>query len=508
MAATGVAVRRARTEPVPTPPTRQQRLSAYQLTDRLTGWLVTGGLGVVALVIRVWGIGFPPGKIFDEVYYPDNAVQMLRQGYASNPGHLFVVHPPLGKWCMAVGIAIFGNNSTGWRVGSAVAGTVAVVILVRVVRRMTGSTLLGGIAGLLLTLEGLSFVQSRIAILDIYLQPFILGGFACLLLDRDAVRARLATLVRAGRITAGGRLPAIGPRPWRLLGGILLGASCGVKWSGVYFLAGFAILSVVWDRAALHSAGVRRPTGVTVRRVLPAALVSLAVLPLLAYVATWTGWLLGDNGYDRHWADTHPSHSFGFVPGALRGLWQYHVEMFRFAESLTSWHPYRSQPWAWLVDGRPVNYYYPGHVTGCGAKDCVRQIVSLGVPASWWAFLPAIGWMLWLVVARRDWRAVAVLVAFAAGWGTWLFNTARTMFFFYMTPLVPFLVLGVTLMLGDVLAIGRPGVSRLRRTVGLVVVCGYLALVVGDFAWMWPVLTGQSLTQAGWNARMWFGSWI
>ena len=234
---------------------------------------------------------------------------------------------------------------------------------------------------------------------------------------------------------------------------------------------------------------------------------TLAVVPVLAYLMTWTGWFLGENSYDRHWADGRHS-SYSFIPGPLRSLWHYHAEALRFHDSLSSQHPYESQPWSWIFDGRPVNFYYPDTktVTGCGQPgNCVRQIVALGTPAIWWAFVPAIFWMAWLVLARKDWRAVSVLVAFLAGWGSWLINTERTMFFFYMIPLVPFLIIGVTLLVGEI--VGSPQASETRRTIGLAVLAAYLGLVLVDLAWMWPVFTGQSITQSGWSNRMWLGSW-
>ncbi|MGI8695397.1 MAG: dolichyl-phosphate-mannose--protein mannosyltransferase [Mycobacteriales bacterium] len=493
----------------PTPPA--ERLTSKLPSDAVTGWVTTLVIGLIAGLTRLWAVDFPHLKIFDEAYYPPNAQQMLRQGYETSLGRLFVVHPPLGKWCIAIGIKLFGDNTVGWRVPTGVAGTIAVIILIRVVRRMTGSTLFGGIAGLLLALDGLSVVMSRTSLLDIFIQTFVIAGFACLVVDRDVVRARLLEAIMLDPWDGAGRPPVpLGPRPWRLAGGILLGASCGVKWSGVYFLAGFAILSVCWDRAAYKAAGVRKPTRTTAVRALPAALWSLGVMPIVAYLGTWTGWFLGENGYDRHWAATHPSRHFGFVPGALRSLWHFHAEMLTFHESLGSYHPYRSQPWAWLVDGRPVDFYYPGTkkhpVTGCGASSCVRQINALGTPAVWWAFVPAILWMLWILFSRRDWRAGVVLMAFAAGWGAWLENIGRTMFFFYMIPLVPFLAMGVTLALGDVL--GRAGAGDRRRIVGLALVGTYLFLVILDFAFMWPVFIGLDINQQAWQNRMWFSSWI
>jgi dolichyl-phosphate-mannose-protein mannosyltransferase len=80
------------------------------------------------------------------------------------------------------------------------------------------------------------------------------------------------------------------------------------------------------------------------------------------------------------------------------------------------------------------------------------------------------------------------------------------MFIFYMTPLVPFLVIGVTLGLGALLGSARS--SERRRTLGLVAVCCYVALVVVNSVWLWPILSGQLITYQEWRARIWFPSWI
>ena len=64
-------------------------------------------------------------------------------------------------------------------VAAAVAGALTVVLLVRMTRRMTGSTTLGCLAGLLLTLDGLHFVQSRIAMLDVFLVLWTTAAAAC-----------------------------------------------------------------------------------------------------------------------------------------------------------------------------------------------------------------------------------------------------------------------------------------------------------------------------------------
>ena len=145
------------------------------------------------------------------------------------------------------------------------AGAVAVVVLVRLARRLTGSTLLGLLAGLLLALDGFSFTLSRIGLLDVFLQVFVarrrrLPGRR----PRPGPRPDPRGDATSPRTASGS-----GPRGWRIAAGVLFGCACAVKWSGVWFLAFFAVLSLFWDRAAWREAGVARPTRTSLRRGLP-----------------------------------------------------------------------------------------------------------------------------------------------------------------------------------------------------------------------------------------------
>jgi dolichyl-phosphate-mannose-protein mannosyltransferase len=478
--------RRDRTPPLP--------------ADRWLSWVLAAVLGLVTLASRLWDLGYPSDLLFDEAYYPPEARELLEWGHEYNRGYTFIVHPPLGKWLIAGGIHLFGYDSFGWRVPSAVAGTVSVVVLARLGRRLTGSTLLGLVAGLLLALDGFAFSLSRIGLLDVFLQVFVLSAVACLVVDRDRVRDRIRA---AGGLAAGF---ALGPRGWRLAAGFLFGCACAVKWSGVYFLALFAVLSVFWDRAAWREAGVRRPTLVTARRGLPGALWALAVVPVLTYLAGFTGWFLGETSQGRHWAQQNPETAFPWIPDALRSLWHQHAEWLRFHNGLSTPHPWESGPWSWLVDGRPILLWNPQGLTDAAGEQVVRYILMLGTPALWFAFAPALVWLAWRLVARRDPAALLVATAVTAGWGTWFVNPERTMFIFYMAPVVPFFVLAVVLVLQDVL--GRPGAEPWRRQLGLGVVATYVGIVAATFVFFYPVLSGQPLTRAEWLDRMWFPSWF
>src|SRR5262245_33594099 len=142
----------------------------------------------IATIIRFINLGEPNKLVFDEVYYAQEGQQLLDHsvefrtatnaaGQATASSADFVVHPPLGKWIIAAGIKLFeGNHSVtqafAWRFTAALLGSIAVLIITRMARRLFRSTVLGCVAGLLMALDGMEFVLSRTAILDIFLMFF------------------------------------------------------------------------------------------------------------------------------------------------------------------------------------------------------------------------------------------------------------------------------------------------------------------------------------------------
>ena len=79
------------------------------------------------------------------------------------------------------------------------------------------------------------------------------------------------------------------------------------------------------------------------------------------------------------------------------------------------------------------------------------------------------------------------------------------MYFFYAATMAPFLVMVIALILGDILY--KPGQGAERRSLGLIAVSCYVALVLTNFAWLFPVLTGQPISQTTWNMEIWLPSW-
>jgi dolichyl-phosphate-mannose--protein O-mannosyl transferase len=512
----------------------RDRLMSPMPDDRLWGWVGPLLVTAFAAFLRFNRLVIPRALIFDETYYAKDGWSILRHGVEWNlvpnanqliiAGHTnifqacsgtscgeFVVQPPVGKLLIAVGEWLYGLNSVGWRIAPAFFGSLAILVMCRVARRITRSTLLGCVAGLLLSLDGLEFVLSRTGILDIFLMFFVLAAFGCLVVDRDVSRARLAEAVVLQRSDEAG--PSLGIRKWRVAAGVFIGLACASKQYGVWYLFAFIGLAIAWDIGARKTAGLGDYLrGALVRdgKWLP---VTLGVIPLVTYVATWSGWLVTSTGYDRNYAQEHGITTP--VISALYSLFQYHKEMLQFGVGLSKTHPYMSQPWGWLVISRPVAFFYqcytgPANYHVCPAgyngPEWSQEVLAIGNPAIWWAGIPAMLFCLAWWLTRRDWRAGAAILGVAGGWLTWLPFLSRTKFYYYALEFEPFMILCIVLCLG--LIIGPATASRGRRAIGAGVAGLYVLAVVVLFWYFYPILAGKIIPYSSWLSHMWYHGWI
>ena len=509
------------------------RLRERPPADGLVSWAVTLAIGALAFVIRFVNLGHPKDLVFDETYYAKDAWSLLRRGYEAEwpdganeqilagtvdlmrDAPAFVVHPPVGKWLIAVGEAMFGMNSFGWRFMACVFGTLLVVLTVRLARRLSRSTLVGALAGILLTFDGLAFTMSRIALLDIFQAFFLVAAVAALVADRDHYRWKLADLLDARGVPDFGG--AFGPlvlwRPWRWVAGLMFGLALGTKWSSVYVLAAFGLLAVLWDVGARRLAGADFRAWLALLADGIPAFVAIVVTAAVGYVATWWSWFANSGGYARSWGVDHADDPLVGALGPDLAAWvDFHRQVYAFhtgdyIEGVT--HPYDAHPATWLLMLRPIGLYYVGDIQpgteGCvGADACVRAAVAMGTPVLWWlaaaALVVSVIW--WL--GARDWRFGVPVVGVAATWLPWFTHTERPLFFFYAVTIVPFTVISLAMVLGLLLGdADSPGRRRAAVLAGVAT-----AAVVANFAYHYPVLTSELLPYPQWLARMWLQTWI
>ncbi len=520
-------------------------------------WVLPALVAVIGGVLRFVRLGFPGTLVFDETYYVKDGWTLTQNGYESewpeepNPefeaGHTdiflsdpsYVVHPPLGKWLIGWGMHLFGaDDSFGWRFSAALFGTLSIFLLGYFAARLLRSVWWGTAAAALLALDGVHLTHSRIGLLDLFLMFFVLLAFGFLVLDREWARRRMdrllarastAALETARETTRRARYGALGPtllwRPYRLAAGISLGCAMGVKWSGLYALAVFGIMTVLWDVALRRRAGARNPWLAALLKDSVPAFLTMVPVAFVTYVVSWSGWIATSGGWDRQWAASNHGW-WDWLPDWLPSLAHYHYTAYTFHVGLASEHPYMSNPWGWILQWRPTSFHYrspEGNDPRCGVygvDKCSEAILSVGNPAIWG---PAAVAVLVLVLAwalRRDWRAGAVLGGLLATWGPWFAYQDRTIFTFYTIVMVPFVCLAVAYCLQVVwgsgprsrgaLPSGRPLSSPFgdllfwrRVAVGV-----YLAAVVGLAAFYYPVWTAEVIPYEAWRLRILNPTWI
>ena len=529
--------------------------------NRVIGWLVAAGLVLLAFGLRVIDLGQPPNIMFDETYYAKDAWSLLQAGYEQNwvqgadqiiangdysvaqdkepdyvkrfcprgvetctwnglkPGEAEnVVHPMLGKWLIAAGEAVFGLTPFGWRISACVFGSLLVGAVVRLARRLSHSNLIGGLAGLLVCFDGLSFVMSRIALLDIFQATLLVLGVGAVVADRDYFRARLADRIEArGGRDLEGAAGGFVFRPWLLVAGVMFGLSCGVKWNSMYAVAVFGVLTVVWSVSARRLAGARGQRWKALWLDGLPAFFSLVALGVATYIATWASWFATSGGRFRDWGANNPDAiSVRLFGRALGSLWHYTVDVYNFHTgeyiNTVPAHVYASKAIGWLVLARPICFSASGDIKpgtkGCpdGTENCLSTVYANGTPLLWWlaaaALVIAAVW--WL--AGADWRFGVTTLAVASTWVPWSLETSgRSLFFFYAITIIPFTAIGLAMVLGVILG---PSNGGKRRSRGAIIVGATVALIILNFAFMYPVYADGLLLHSRWQWRMWFSRWI
>jgi 4-amino-4-deoxy-L-arabinose transferase-like glycosyltransferase len=150
------------------------------------------------------------GCVMDEVYYIP-AAQAILSGEKCGPylDNCNLEHPFLSKAIIAAGMAIFGDNTFGWRFFEALLGTASIPVVFGICWALSKDSTLSIFAAFLTAFETLLFVQSSIAVIDIQPLFFALVAFLVYVadiriwrLDRITLSAILLGLAALSKETA------------------------------------------------------------------------------------------------------------------------------------------------------------------------------------------------------------------------------------------------------------------------------------------------------------------
>ncbi|MHB8573013.1 MAG: phospholipid carrier-dependent glycosyltransferase [Candidatus Dormibacteria bacterium] len=361
----------------------------------------------------------PCGEVFDEIYFADFAHKDITG--EKEPGGIhtyFDPEPPTAKLLIAVGEILFGFNTFGWRFMSVIFGTILVAAMYLLAHRLWRNRFFAGTAAFLTAIDGMMLVQSRIAMIDVFVVTFTIityyffflhlaaktrsqslvtlfltGGFLGLAVSSKWIAlAALATMlaILAWRhwtsMTLTGAILALTVA----VGTVILrgpGSIAAVAFIGAVAMATLALtlayrpLGFGWReegtaRGPWIRAGAEAEPGeddpfdteeepVVETRPAPGRIpaltygafvgIALVVMPALLYVASFWRWLMTNNWDWNGLIDLHHQ------------IWQYHSQ-------LRATHPYGSPWYTWPFLLRPVAYFYQG--TGLGTDTTGLPLVG------------------------------------------------------------------------------------------------------------------------------------
>lgn len=434
------------------------RASAVQRADL---WLLA--ILAVASAVRVLQLSQPARLYFDEFYAQDACVYLgLPQAVCGQAVEVSWMHPPLGKWLISTGIAVFGFDPIGWRVAAAATGIALAAVAYVLCLRLTGSREGAIVAGGLVALDPLAIEMSRIAMLDVFTAAT--GAAAILFLVIDGQTHRRSSTRRL-------RL-----RPWRLAAGTAAGAAVAIKWSGIFVIGVAILLAIAYDLN--RSRPGRSATYRQVAGSIASACTYLLAVPALVYVLSYAGRIDGDL-LTLPWAD-----------GAwLRNFVVRQSDMVTFHLGLQTTHPSASPAWSWFLAKRPVVLLH--ETVGSGV---LREILALVNPLVW---LPALGASVAaaaLVIKRRAFVGAELVVSLTV-LGTYvpwlvLASDRVQVFAYYALPTIPFLAVAIGW------AISRMPV-RVRRVgaATLAVACVSVFLFWLPLIYGWPMSPDDQRTR-------------
>ena len=451
---------------------------------------------LIAGVLRFVRLDLPKQIVFDETYYAKDACwfvnvseSVCQIGYEQT-----YVHPPLGKWLIAIGIRLFGFDSFGWRVAVAVAGTVTVALLYLLARRVLKSTMGAIVASGLLAIDLLHFVQSRTSMLDIFVPLFGVAAVLFVVYDRDRYRPP----------PDGERANGLLDRPWRLAAGACAGAAVASKWPGVFFLGLVIALTIVWEIAERRADGRPYPVARFLREETLTIVFWLLIMPVAVYIFTYAGRLEGA-------LIANPMAEGSW----FRAFWERQFYMLDFHTNLKSSHGYQSNPKTWLLLKRPVSYHIE-----YGPNGEYGEVMATGSPFVWWASILALAYVAFRWIARRfrhatgfvreHWPEGLILGGFIFTYGPWvvpeIWNWAAgtlgvdlsladrpAVFIFYLLPTIPFMCLALAYV---GLEIGRSWEAK--AAIGL-----FTLGAIGFFGFYYPVVANVQIPRDSWDRRMW-----
>jgi len=395
---------------------------------------------------------YKTGTYFDEIYHARTAFEHIMR---ISPYE--TTHPPLGKVIMAIGILVFGMNPFGWRIAGTLFGVAMLPFMYAFGKKIFKGRFYAFCSALLMMLDFMHFVQTRIATIDVYCVFFIILMYYYLYdyyIKKSYVLGYKKSL-----------LPLF-------LSGLAFGLGSASKWIGLYAGAGLALIffitkflecrdyvKIIKNKDEKKPAWVRRFVPLHINRTFMWCILFFIVIPAIVYLLSYIPYLMVQG------------HNLQSVIDNQIYMYKYHSK-----DVLDATHGFGSKWWSWPLMLRPMWFYGGGDLP----EGMASSIVCMGNPAIWWVGTLAVFAAIVISIVKKDKSMLPVFIAAACQYIPWIF-IKRVVFIYHFFSTVPFLILSIVYVIKFLL-------EKFPKT--RYFIYGYLIIAVVLFIMFYPVLSG------------------
>lgn len=400
---------------------------------------------------------------FDEIYFPRTAYEML-----NNLSIYEYTHPPLGKIILSIPIHFLGLTPFAYRLCGNIAGILIILVIYKIAKQLFKRERYALFSAIIMALDGMHFVQTRIGTVDSLLLLFCLTSFMFFLKylympKEESIKIRKIPL---------------------LLSGTFWGMAISVKWTSAFVGLGMGILYLI---------KTIKDREINLKLLLWSVL-SFIIIPIAIYVASYIPIINNPNAqlyyaYENKNGETVSEY---ITIKDVGSFIKYQKAMYDYHSKLEATHPYTSKWYEWPIMKRPLWFYI-----GRFDNDKIGTIACMGNPAIWWLSTATAIFTLIYTIIKKDKEGLIILVMIIATWITYAF-IGRIMFIYHYFITLPYMMLTIVFT-----------ISKLAKWKSKVDYCipALCAIFLAFFIYFFPVYSGMPVRLKYIKATEWFNSW-
>lgn len=400
---------------------------------------------------------------FDEVYFPRTAYEMLNK----LPIYEYT-HPPLGKIIISIPVYFLGLTPFSYRLCGNIAGILMILVIYLIAKQLFKRDRYAIFSALIMALDGMHFVQTRIGTVDSFLLLFCLTSFYFFLKFLK---------IPAEEEIKKKRLPLI-------LSGIFWGMGMATKWTAAFIGAGMGII---------YLAKMIKSKKFDIKLILWSIL-AFVIIPLAIYVASYIPIITNPNAklYYEH-EDKNGEKICEYIQITdVKSFIKYQQAMYHYHSTLKADHPYTSKWYDWPIMKRPLWFYISRF-----DDQTIGTIACMGNPAIWWLSIFTAIYTLIYTIITKDREGAILIVMIAITWFTYAF-IGRIMFIYHYFITLPFMMLTIPFSISK-LAKWKPKIDYIMAVLTLI--------FLGTFIYFYPVYSGKPTNIEYIKKTEWLDSW-